>query len=89
MITKKDLVLNDEYLNSLVQYSRRKDMSAFNDFAPLNESQMHTRTDIVEEYNQASKEPTVFTLVTQIAFPLTCRCGFSWTYKPRQYDPPT
>ena len=75
MLTKKDIALNDEYLNSLVQNSRRNDMSAFSDFAPISNVGMRTR-DTIEEQQQANEEPA-FTLITQIAFPLKCRRGFS------------
>jgi hypothetical protein len=78
--TKKDLELNDSYLNALVENSRRNDVTAFNDFAPLSDNVRTTAED-------RSKENTAFTLITQIAFPLQCRCGYRWTYKPRACDP--
>jgi hypothetical protein len=84
MLTRKDLALNDEYLNALVETSRRKDMSAYHDFESLSNVNIHT-SNVIEE-QQAQEEPA-FTLVTKIAFPLKCRCGFSWTYEPREYDP--
>jgi hypothetical protein len=85
MLTKKDLELNDKYLSELVKSSRRKDIAAFNEFAPLSSSSyMRTRNTIEK---QQAKEKPAFTLVTEIVFPLKCRCGFSWSYRPKKYNP--
>ena len=97
MLTRKDLSLNDSFLEELIAESKLNDLTAIKNSVVNNTEGMRSRDNITTDwYNQLSKhtqqeqasEEPAFTLVTQIAFSLTCLCGFSWTYKPRVYNPP-
>lgn len=82
-VTKKELELNNSFLEELVAESRLNDMSKN---VSYKESQMRDRNASINEWYEDMNQKPAFNLITKIAFTLKCRCSFSWTYQPRNYD---